>query len=160
MFEQSQRVTLGVTAAEVYEYMTSDGKKKDDVENDKVPTANATLKFTGDMAYGMKSGEDASELETEITTNEDGYAEWNFQVGSTDMTTGMLSLGISMTYGDSDNPIPVVWEGLTAAVIGSRIKGSDFVTEGPDELMFVLRDPPGTLKRDLPYREPQRITAR
>lgn len=144
VFEQSQRVTLGVTAAEVYEYMTSDGKKKDDVENDKVPTANATLKFTGDMAYGMKSGEDASELETEITTNEDGYAEWNFQVGSTDMTTGMLSLGISMTYGDSDNPIPVVWEGLTAAVIGSRIKGSDFVTEGPDELMFVLRDPPGT----------------
>ena len=49
VFEQSQRVTLGVTAAEVYEYMTSDGKKKDDVEHDKVPTANATLKFTGDM---------------------------------------------------------------------------------------------------------------
>jgi hypothetical protein len=36
------------------------------------------------------------------------------------------------------------WKGLSGIVLGTLPTGNDFVTQGPDKLLMVLRDPPGT----------------
>ncbi|MGN0214764.1 MAG: LamG-like jellyroll fold domain-containing protein [Muribaculaceae bacterium] len=135
-FEKFQNVTFNITTAEIYPYKDSNGRDKEGVEEDKVAVPDATLSFGGDLAYGTQE---------ELTTDENGYAQWSFQVNVPELTAAKRSLSMTMTYGDSDNPTSINWDGaFDAVVIGSVTKGKDFLTEGPDQLMFVLRDPPGS----------------
>ena len=144
IYEQYQNVTFGITTAEVYRYKDVNGNDKEGVEEDIVAVPEATLSFGGDLAYSGKGEEDEEEGDDEeIVTDENGYAEWTFQVDEPNTTSGLRSVSMTMTYDGSDKPID--WDGkFNAVVIGSVINGSDFITEGPDKLMFVLRDPPGT----------------
>lgn len=140
VYEQGQMVTLGITTAQVYRYKDSNGNNKADVAEDIVPVSDATLNFGGDLAYA-----NSEEGLGEVETDENGYAEWTFQVGNPELTSALRSLSITMSYGDSETPTTIDWDGkFSAIVIGSKINGNDFLTEGPDQLMFVLRDPPGS----------------
>lgn len=50
--------------------------------------------------------------------------------------------GISISYNvDGDNKS---WGKIEAVVLGQLTKGNDFITEAPDKVLMVLRDPPGT----------------
>lgn len=146
MYEQGQYVTYHITTAEVYEYKDKDGKRKEGVKEDIVPTPEAKLSFSrGDLAYGTQEN---------ITTDENGEAEWTFQVNNPEMTSAMRSAAMDMTYSEdsqSTSSTTINWkEGFDgkgntkAVVVGAKIMGSDFVTNGPDKVLFVLRDPPGS----------------
>ena len=146
VYEQGQYVTYHITTAEVYEYKDKDGRRKEGVKEDIVPTPEATLSFSrGDIAYGTQEN---------ITTDENGEAEWTFQVNNPEMTSAMRSAAMDMTYSEdsqSTSSTTINWkEGFDgkgntkAVVVGAKIMGSDFVTNGPDKVLFVLRDPPGS----------------
>jgi hypothetical protein len=146
VYEQGQYVTYHITTAEVYEYKDKDGRRKEDVKEDIVPTPEATLSFSrGDLAYGTQEN---------ITTDENGEAEWTFQVNNPEMTSAMRSAAMDMTYTEnsqSSSSTTINWKegfdgkGNTKAIIvGAKTMGSDFVTNGPDKVLFVLRDPPGS----------------
>lgn len=146
VYEQGQYVTYHITTAEVYEYKDKDGRRKEGVKEDIVPTPEATLSFSrGDLAYGTQEN---------ITTDENGEAEWTFQVNNPEMTSAMRSAAMDMTYTEnsqSSSSTTINWKegfdgkGNTKAIIvGAKTMGSDFVTNGPDKVLFVLRDPPGS----------------
>ena len=146
VYEQGQYVTYHITTAEVYEYKDKDGRRKEDVKEDIVPTPEAKLSFSrGDIAYGTQE---------DITTDENGEAEWTFQVNNPEMTSAMRSAAMDMTYTENSqntSSTTINWkEGFDgkgntkAVVVGAKIMGSDFVTNGPDKVLFVLRDPPGS----------------
>lgn len=146
VYEQGQYVTYHITTAEVYEYKDKDGRRKDGVKEDIVPTPEAKLSFSrGDIAYGTQE---------DITTDEKGEAEWTFQVNNPEMTSALRSAAMDMTYSEnsqSTSSTTINWkEGFDgkgntkAIVIGAKTLGSDFVTNGPDKVLFVLRDPPGS----------------
>lgn len=146
VYEQGQYVTYHITTAEVYEYKDKDGRRKEGVKEDIVPTPEATLSFSrGDLAFGTQEN---------ITTDENGEAEWTFQVNNPEMTSAMRSAAMDMTYSEdsqSTSSTTINWkEGFDgkgntkAVVVGAKIMGSDFVTNGPDKVLFVLRDPPGS----------------
>lgn len=146
VYEQGQYVTYHITTAEVYEYNDKDGRRKDGVKEDIVPTPEAKLSFSrGDIAYGTQE---------DITTDEKGEAEWTFQVNNPEMTSALRSAAMDMTYSEnseSTSSTTINWKGgfdgkgnTKAIVIGAKTLGSDFVTNGPDKVLFVLRDPPGS----------------
>lgn len=146
VYEQGQYVTCHITTAEVYEYKDKDGRRKDGVKEDIVPTPEAKLSFSrGDIAYGTQE---------DITTDENGEAEWTFQVNNPEMTSALRSAAMDMTYtenNESTSSTTINWKGgfdgkgnTKAIVIGAKTLGSDFVTNGPDKVLFVLRDPPGS----------------
>ena len=146
VYEQGQSVTYHITTAEVYEYKDKDGRKKDGVSADIVATPKATLSFgRGDLAYGTQEN---------ITTDENGEAEWTFQVNNPEMTSALRSAAMDMTYTEnsqSTTSTTINWKGgfdgngnTKAIVVGAKTMGSDFVTNGPDKVLFVLRDPPGS----------------
>ena len=146
VYEQGQYVTYHITTAEVYEYKDKDGRRKDGVKEDIVPTPEAKLSFNrGDIAYGTQEN---------ITTDEKGEAEWTFQVNNPEMTSALRSAAMDMTYSEnseSTSSTTINWKGgfdgkgnTKAIVIGAKTLGSDFVTNGPDKVLFVLRDPPGS----------------
>ena len=146
VYEQGQYVTYHITTAEVYEYKDEDGRRKDGVKEDIVPTPEAKLSFSrGDIAYGTQE---------DITTDEKGEAEWTFQVNNPEMTSALRSAAMDMTYSEnseSTSSTTINWKGgfdgkgnTKAIVIGAKTLGSDFVTNGPDKVLFVLRDPPGS----------------
>lgn len=146
VYEQGQYVTYHITTAEVYEYKDKDGRRKEGVKEDIVPTPEATLSFSrGDLAYGTQEN---------ITTDENGEVEWSFQVNNPEMTSAMRSAAMDMTYSEdsqSTSSTTINWKsgfdgkGNTKAIIvGAKTMGSDFVTNGPDKVLFVLRDPPGS----------------
>lgn len=146
VYEQGQYVTYHITTAEVYEYKDKDGRRKDGVKEDIVPTPEAKLSFSrGDIAYGTQE---------DITTDKKGEAEWTFQVNNPEMTSALRSAAMDMTYSEnsqSTSSTTINWkEGFDgkgntkAVVVGAKIMGSDFVTNGPDKVLFVLRDPPGS----------------
>ena len=146
VYEQGQYVTYHITTAEVYEYKDKDGRRKDGVKEDIVPTPEAKLSFSrGDIAYGTQE---------DITTDENGEAVWTFQVNNPEMTSALRSAAMDMTYSEnseSTSSTTINWKGgfdgkgnTKAIVIGAKTLGSDFVTNGPDKVLFVLRDPPGS----------------
>lgn len=146
VYEQGQYVTYQITTAEVYEYKDKDGRRKEGVKEDIVPTTEAKLSFSrGDLAYGTQEN---------ITTNDKGQAEWTFQVNNPEMTSALRSAAIDMTYNEnseSTSTTTINWkEGFDGKgntkviVVGAKTMGSDFVTNGPDKVLFVLRDPPGS----------------
>lgn len=146
VYEQGKYVTYHITTAEVYEYKDKDGRRKDGVKEDIVPTPEAKLSFSrGDIAYGTQE---------DITTDEKGEAEWTFQVNNPEMTSALRSAAMDMTYSEnseSTSSTTINWKGgfdgkgnTKAIVIGAKTLGSDFVTNGPDKVLFVLRDPPGS----------------
>ncbi len=139
-FEQGQSVTFGITTAEVYNYKKSNGLDKEEVKADIVPTPEATISFSGDIAYN-----DPNDPIENVKTDENGYTEWSFRVGDPLNPNGIYFLSMTMTYGDSESPTSIVWdEDFKVAIIGSTKYGDDFITQGPDQVMFVLRDPPGS----------------
>jgi hypothetical protein len=57
---------------------------------------------------------------------------------------------VTVTYGSIDNPVSINWAppasfaNGNAYVLGYLLTGYDFVTAGPDKVLTVLRDPPGS----------------
>ncbi len=136
VFEQGKKMKFGVRVYEEYKYKDENGKDKDGVEPNKVPTQDARITFGSELPANTPE---------ELAVDSLGYVEYAFQVGNPELTNGIRNVTAKMVYGDSNNPTSVNWEGhFNAAVLGVHMQGTNFITGGPDEIMFVLRDPPGS----------------
>lgn len=101
---------------------------------DKVPTQDATFTLTNTLAT---EGDIAT-----VESDDNGEAIYKFQVGEPDLTSATGNISAQAIYGDGSS---IGWnEPVTAVVIGSRQTGTNFVTGGPNKLLTVLRDPPGS----------------
>ena len=73
-----------------------------------------------------------------------GCGTYEFTVGYPNIQAP-YTRGLTITYGDEGNEMS--WSGnstFKAFILGSLPMGNNFVTQGPDEILMVLRDPPGT----------------
>ena len=90
---------------------------------------------------------DVLELEeNQLALDEKGEATYTWKAGSANITAP-YSRNISMTYevGGQVNSWKFNGEDFMPGVIlGSLPTGNNFVTQGPDKLLMILRDPPGS----------------
>lgn len=136
VFEQGNTITMGINVYEEYIYKDEEGKAKAGMVSDKVPTPDATLSFAAsDLPYGKQE---------DIEVNEMGYAEYTFKVDQPEFTAAQRTLDITMSYGEDGTSVNWRDGGLDVIVLGAKNKGTGFVTAGPDKVLFVLRDPPGS----------------
>ncbi len=136
VFEQGNTVTMGISVYEEYIYKDEQGKTKAGMVSDKVATADAVLSFTAsDLPYGEQES---------LEVDSAGYAEYTFTVADPEFTSAQRTLDITMSYGEDGTSVNWRDGGLDVIVLGAKNKGTDFVTAGPDKVLFVLRDPPGS----------------
>lgn len=85
--------------------------------------------------------------------DETGMAMYTFMPATPDMVTGKQTISIHATYGQSENDqTSIAWKapfadkegGQEMIIMGGVQSGSNFVTAGPENVLFVLRDPPGS----------------
>ena len=90
---------------------------------------------------------DVLELESnQLKLDENGEATYRWQAGLAN-TTPPYSRTISMTYEVGGEVIPWKIDGkeyMEGIILGSLPTGNNFVTMGPDKVLMVLRDPPGS----------------
>ncbi|WP_455586608.1 LamG-like jellyroll fold domain-containing protein [Bacteroides sp.] len=137
VFQQSGSYQFKTKIFEEFVYH-GEGKKNGTV--DRVPTQDATFTLTNELAVDEKGL--PSSIAT-VTGDEKGEGIYKFQVGEPELTSGTKKITAKASYGDGGTSIN--WgDGITAIVIGSHQKGNDFITGGPDKILTVLRDPPGS----------------
>lgn len=136
VYEQNAHYYL---RADVYEEYIHTTTKK----SDKVPVSDAKVEYSIKFAYGEKL--------FSVEADSNGYALADFYVGEPELTSATSTISAKVTCGDSDSPTSINWECPFAVngsnqvyVVGSHMKGTNFVTAGPDKVLTVLRDPPGS----------------
>lgn len=136
VFEQYKSYIFKTKVFEKYEYMDAEGKLKEDIDADEVPTTDAKVTF-GDGLTG--------ESQPELTVDKAGVVIDTMRVGNPNMSSGIRSVTAKAVYGSETSSTSLNWEGgFDAIIVGGTSTGTNFVTKGPDDVMFVLRDPPGS----------------
>lgn len=147
VFIQGNRYTFTLEGYELY-------TNKDDAQNivtDKVPLKESTVTITNRFAAGQTVRDDANGTidDSKLASNQLaldslGKAEYTFTAGLPNITEP-YTLGLNITYTAGD--VTKQWSGndtFKAVVLGELPSGSNFVTSGPDKVLMVLRDPPGS----------------
>ena len=99
-----------------------------------------------DNEKGYTAGDVVELQENQILLDENGEAVYTWKAGYPNITAP-YSRNISMTYeiGGKVNEWTINGNNFIEGVIlGSIPTGSNFVTAGPDKLLMILRDPPGS----------------
>ena len=94
----------------------------------------------------LEVGEVIDLEENQIMLDEKGEALYTWKAGYANITPP-YSRNISMTYEVGGQVNSWTWNGkeyLEGVILGSLPTGSNFVTQGPDKLLMILRDPPGS----------------
>lgn len=139
-----------------YELYQNFDNAPDSVVPDEVPLGNKDVTIKNQYASttsvvvtdstGMYKPGDVYEVkDNKFQLDSAGCLIYQFQVGYPNQTSP-YTRGITINYDDGGD-VPAAWDQNTtfkAIVLGSIPTGNNFVTEGPDEVMMVLRDPPGT----------------
>lgn len=137
VFEQNAWYKFQAKAFESYPYYQADGELKEGVAADEVAVSDAEVSFCN--LFCNKEGENGENVECD----ENGLASFEMQAQHLDLTTGTGNVEAFFKIGDDGTS--TAWPGsFTAYFIGQRQQGNSFVTEGPNKIMFVLRDPPGS----------------
>ncbi|KAA6351923.1 hypothetical protein EZS27_000720 [termite gut metagenome] len=140
VFVQYQDYQFKIEIFEQYNHYNVSGAI---LSTDEVATQDAKIKFNNDLA-------DTDGRATELEADDKGVATYSFKAGDPEMTSGIRNINASITYGKADNATTIPWvhpasfPNGSAYLLGSRQLGTDFVTAGPDKIMTVLRDPPGS----------------
>ena len=96
---------------------------------------------------GLNVGDVIDVRRNQIALNEKGEAKYRWQAGNANITapyTRTLSITyeidgkVNTWYYDGDQPQ------MEAIILGTLPTGTNFVTQGPDQVLMVLRDPPGS----------------
>ncbi len=131
------------------EYVNKDGNE--DVY-DRVPLSGTVVTIANQMSNtqevyveGENEGQFHGDLkENELALDSVGEATYTFRVGFPNIV-GDFTRGLNITYLNNAQTVP--WDGndtFKGIIIGNLPSGSNFVTAGPDKLLMVLRDPPGS----------------
>lgn len=112
-------------------------------ELDKVPTSNAVVNFVNNIAPT-----DATQTSLELDSV--GQGIYTFVGGDINIGSGVKKISASVEIGTNSSSTSFPWvcpnnfENGLAYVLGASNTGTDFVTGGPDRILCVLRDPPGS----------------
>ena len=141
VFTQYEPYRLRASVYEEYKYYTEQGDVDPDRATDKVPAQDAVVNFQTTMSSSNGS--------VSIEADSTGVAYWDFAVNKIDLTSASANINIRATVGKDDNATSFAWTSPFDAnnkviTLGSVNRGNDFVTAGPDKLLAVLRDPPGS----------------
>ena len=85
-----------------------------------------------------------------LALDENGKGIYSFNGGKIELTSAMGLFSASAVYGQSSTPVSIGWlapnsfPGGQGYLLGVHQTGSDFITAGPDKVLTVLRDPPGS----------------
>lgn len=140
VFTQANRYTLRASIYEEYPYYNESGDPTDRI-SDKVPSQDAVVSFQSTM----RSSNDYEDVEADST----GVATWSFVANKVDMTSATANINVKATIGTDENATSIAWTSPFDAnnlviMKGSISQGNNFITAGPDKVLAVLRDPPGT----------------
>ena len=134
-----------------YERYTNYDSKSPIVTDVPLAGKNVLIKnqFASTTAVSIKTdstelGEKFIEMDEELTLDEDGKALYQFTVGFPNIQEP-YTRGLSISY-DNDGTM-MSWDGnesFKVIVLGGLPTGVNFVTQGPDKVLMVLRDPPGS----------------
>jgi len=115
---------------------------------DLVPLANKTVKIENQYATGVSvSLEDGTIVEgneKEFELDSLGCLTYTFTAGLPNIQPP-YTRGISIAFDDNGTMVP--WDGnetFKAIVLGAISTGNNFTTQAPDQVLMVLRDPPGS----------------
>ncbi len=138
VFKQKSTYQMKINLFE--EYINAD----DGNASDQVPVVDGELRVSNDLKEG--SGDDV------LAFDQNGSAVYTFTAGSPNFSTDDEVIDytrtLSMTaFSGNNGSISTSWPDsgpLRGYVLGAVPKGNSFVTEGPDEVFAILRDPPGS----------------
>ena len=138
IFEHGDYYTFKVSVFEGYRY------NGENTIIDRVPTQDASINFTNNLA--VVTAPDALEVDSVS-----GIAYYTFQVNGPDLATGIKNMSARVTLESDNGSISTfAWaptanfEAGQAYVLGGNPTGTNFVTGGPNKILSVLRDPPGS----------------
>ncbi len=96
---------------------------------------------------GLKVGDVIDVRTNQIALNEKGEAKYRWQAGNANITAPYTRT-LSMTYEIDGKVNTWCFDGdqayMEAVILGTLPTGTNFVTQGPDQVLMVLRDPPGS----------------
>lgn len=128
---------------EVFEKYIRYDEAGNQLDSDQVPTQDAKFTFNNDLADNDNK---AAVVEADST----GIATHTFNGASPEITSAIRQMNVKVAYGKSSSPTSIDWVQPAnfprgeAYVLGAHQTGTDFVTAGPDKILTVLRDPPGS----------------
>ncbi|MGZ3997171.1 MAG: LamG-like jellyroll fold domain-containing protein, partial [Flavisolibacter sp.] len=142
-FIQNQPYSFRIKAFEAYPYYIDDThiKQKNNKDViDYVPTQDGKVSVYNNLRNGSSATPDT------LSLNADGIGIYQFIAGDPDLTGGKKDFAATIRFGQSTY---VSWKWydslkMKAYLLGGKLTGTDFVTAGPDKVLFVLRDPPGS----------------
>lgn len=133
-FRQNVQYGFKITASEPYPYYEVNGDIRD---TSYIPSQEGTVNITNTL-------KDNSSPDT-VHLNGDGVGYYTFLAGEPELADGIGLKGFAVNVQIGSRVYP--WnKGNTyeAYVFGGRPVGQDFTTVGPDDLIGILRDPPGS----------------
>ena len=96
---------------------------------------------------GLKVGDVIDVRTNQIALNEKGEAKYRWQAGNANITAPYTRT-LSMTYEIDGKENTWYFNGdqayMEAIILGTLPTGTNFVTQGPDQVLMILRDPPGS----------------
>ena len=115
---------------------------------DEVPLSGKTVtiknQYASTTAVAKEDGTVGEMVDDKLELDDEGKATYQFTAGFPN-PTGDYTRGISISY--DNNGTEVAWsqnETFKVIVLGGLPEGNNFVTSGPDKVLMILRDPPGT----------------
>ena len=137
VFAQNTNYTFKASIYEGYSYYDGTGKIDDSIEQDRVASQDAKVSFKATM-YQSEA--------VEVAADSAGTAIFTFTCKNIELTDATADITAAGIVGKSDAAISFDWKKPLndVVVLGSASTGNDFVTAGPNKLLTVLRDPPGS----------------
>ncbi len=138
VFAQNKIYSYKISMYEPYNHYDIDGHTI--ISVDKVPTQDGTVSVINSLAT-----EATSTIALDTIT---GSAEYSFQAAEpVSLTSPTGNFTATATYGEEGTP-SISWQqpfadGL-AWIVGAKQTGTNFITQGPDKVLAILRDPPGS----------------
>lgn len=148
VFSQNKTYHFAINAFEsypFYEGVKPDGTKVVAQENgkdvvDEVPTQDGFVTLSNSIRNGPASPDT-------LSLDEEGTARYDFSAGDPELTQGLKDFAASVRFGQATY-VNWAWtpgvDQMRAFVMGGKLTGTDFVTAGPDKVLEILRDPPGS----------------
>lgn len=150
IFQMDEPYTFGIRGFEAY--INKDGRM---ALTDTIPLDGMAVTIANEMSDeqavigkilnpesvgNRKVGDIVDLKKNQLQLSVDGLQKWTWTAGAPNVTKP-YTRNFSFSY--ERNGRTYVWNKLNAIVLGALSQGNNFVTEGPDKVLMVLRDPPG-----------------
>ncbi|MFR9164964.1 MAG: LamG-like jellyroll fold domain-containing protein [Dysgonomonas sp.] len=146
VFEQLKRYRFELQGYELYQ--NTDNEQ--DTVSDRVPLDGCVVTIANEFGIQQVYNEGANDgqiyelSESQVQLDSLGVAQYVFTTGFPNINDDH-TLGMNISYQYNDRPYQWDENGkFKAYVFGQLPTGNDYVTEGPDIVSMVLRDPPGS----------------